>query len=90
MINWLWLIPALPFASATLLILFGSSLPRRAVAAVGVGSIGLSALVTALIAVSFVTAPPAGNVLHTGSLDLDQCRGLPAADRTCIWMRSRS
>jgi len=60
-ISWLWLIPALPFFSATLLILFGSSLPRRAVAAVGAGSIGLSALVTALIAVSFVTTPPAGN-----------------------------
>ena len=61
MINWLWLIPALPFASATLLILFGSSLPRKAVAAVGVGSIGLAALITALIAVSFVIAPPAGH-----------------------------
>ncbi len=61
MISWLWLIPALPFVSATLLILFGSSLPRRAVAALGVGSIGLSALVTGLIAVSFVTSPPAGH-----------------------------
>ena len=61
MINWLWLIPALPFVSATLLILFGSSLPRRIAAAVGLGSIGLSALVTALIAVSFVTAPPPGH-----------------------------
>jgi NADH-quinone oxidoreductase subunit L len=60
-ITWLWLIPALPFVSATLLILLGSSLPRRAVAAVGVGSIGLSALVTALIAASFLTAPPAGH-----------------------------
>jgi len=60
-LSWLWLIPALPFVSATVLILFGSSLPRRAVAAVGVGSIGLSALVTALIAASVVTAPPAGH-----------------------------
>ena len=61
MISWLWLIPALPFVSATLLILFGSSLPRRAVAALGVGSIGLSALVTGLIAVGFVTNPPDGH-----------------------------
>jgi NADH-quinone oxidoreductase subunit L len=60
-ISWLWLIPALPLVSATLLILFGSSLPRRAVAALGVGSIGLSALVTALIAISFVTNPPGGH-----------------------------
>ena len=61
MISWLWLIPTLPFLSATLLILFGSRLSRRAVAALGVGSIGLSALVTALIAASFVTNPPAGH-----------------------------
>ena len=61
MISWLWLIPTLPFLSATLLVLFGSRLPRRAVAPLGVGSIGLTALVTALIAVSFVTNPPAGH-----------------------------
>ena len=61
MISWLWLIPTLPFLSATLLILFGSRLSRRAVAVLGTVSIGLSALVTALVAVSFVTNPPAGN-----------------------------
>ena len=61
MISWLWLIPTLPFLSATLLILFGSRLSRRAVAVLGLGSIGLSALVTALIAASFVANPPAGN-----------------------------
>jgi NADH-quinone oxidoreductase subunit L len=60
-ISWLWLIPGLPFASAALLILFGSRLPRRAVATVGVGSIGLSALITILVASSFWSAPPAGN-----------------------------
>jgi len=60
-ISWLWLIPTVPFVSATLLILFGSMLQRKAVAAVGVGSIGLSALVAALVAASFVIAPPAGN-----------------------------
>ena len=61
MISWLWLIPTLPLASATFLILFGASLPRRAVAALGVGSVGLSAVVTVLMAFSFVTAPPAGH-----------------------------
>ena len=50
MISLLWLIPALPFASALVLVLFGSRLSRRAVAAVGVGSIGLSALITILVA----------------------------------------
>jgi NADH-quinone oxidoreductase subunit L len=51
----------LPFVSAALLVLFGSSMSRRAAAAVGVGSIGLSALVTILAAISFVSTPPAGN-----------------------------
>ena len=61
MITLLWLIPALPLASALVLVLFGSRLPRRAAAVAGVGSIGLSALVTILVAVSFLSAPPAGN-----------------------------
>jgi NADH-quinone oxidoreductase subunit L len=60
-LSWLWLIPALPFASALLLVLFGSRLSRKAVVAVGVGSIGLSALVTALVAASFFSSPPPGN-----------------------------
>jgi NADH-quinone oxidoreductase subunit L len=60
-ISWLWLIPTLPLASATFLILFGATLSRRVVAALGVGSIGLSAVVTVLIAFRFVTAPPTGN-----------------------------
>ena len=82
MISLLWLIPALPFVSATLLILFGSRLSRRAVAALGVGSIGLSALVTAAGRGQLCNCPSGRQRLHTGSLDLDQCRGLPAADRT--------
>ncbi len=64
MLSCLWLIPALPLISAAFLILFGSKMPRRAIAAFGIGSIGLSALVTALIAVSFLTTPPAGHA-HT-------------------------
>ncbi len=61
MISLLWLIPALPFASALVLVLFGSRFSRTATAAVGVGSIGLSALITILVAVSFFSAPPSGN-----------------------------
>jgi NADH-quinone oxidoreductase subunit L len=60
-ISLLWLIPALPFASALVLMLFGSRFSRRATAVVGVGSIGLSALITILIAVGFFSAPPSGN-----------------------------
>lgn len=61
MLSLLWLIAALPVASALVLAVFGSRLSRRAVAGVGVGSIGLSALITTLIAVSFLSAPPSGN-----------------------------
>jgi NADH-quinone oxidoreductase subunit L len=60
-ISLLWLIPALPFASALVLALFGSRFSRGATAAVGVGSIGLSALITILVAVSFFSVPPSGN-----------------------------
>jgi NADH-quinone oxidoreductase subunit L len=60
-IGLLWLIPALPFTSALVLMLFGPRFSRRATAAVGVGSIGLSALITILVAVSFLSEHPAGN-----------------------------
>jgi NADH-quinone oxidoreductase subunit L len=60
-IDLLWLIPALPVVSAAVLMLFGSRLKRPAAAALGVGSIGFSALITIVVAVSFVSAPPAGN-----------------------------
>lgn len=60
MIRLLWLIPALPFASALILVLIGSRLSKRWAVALGVGSIGLSALITMLVAISFFTVPPAG------------------------------
>ena len=60
MIRWLWLIPALPFASAVVLMLFGSRFSRKVIAALGVGSIGLSALITVLVAIDFFASPPAG------------------------------
>src|SRR5579862_3185139 len=41
--------------------LFGSRFSRKAVAAVDVGSIGLSALIAILVAVSFFSSPPPGN-----------------------------
>ena len=61
MIGLLWLIPAFPLASALVLVLFGSRFSCKAKAMLGAGSIGLSALTTILVAVSFLTAPPAGN-----------------------------
>jgi NADH-quinone oxidoreductase subunit L len=53
----LWLIPALPFAGALILIMTGGKLPKSLVSLVGAGSVGLSALVTLLIGIPFLTAP---------------------------------
>jgi NADH-quinone oxidoreductase subunit L len=56
-----WLIPAIPFASALLLALLGPRLSRRTVAAVGVGSIALAGIVSVLITASFLASTPPGN-----------------------------
>ncbi len=57
----LWLIVAIPMASALVLAVLGSRLSRRVVAALGVGSIGASAVITILVAADFVMFPPAGH-----------------------------
>jgi NADH-quinone oxidoreductase subunit L len=59
-IGLLWLIPAIPFASALLLLLLGGSLSRKAATAMGVGSIGLSALTATLVAIGFLSDSPTG------------------------------
>jgi NADH-quinone oxidoreductase subunit L len=56
----LWLIPALPLGGFLPLAIFGPRMGRRAVAIIGVCSIGLSALMSLLIAGSFLSSPPAG------------------------------
>ena len=61
MLHFLWLVVALPFASATVLALFGSRFSRRVVAFLGAGSIGLAAIVSMLIGLSFLSSPPQGN-----------------------------
>ncbi|MEJ2210030.1 MAG: NADH-quinone oxidoreductase subunit L, partial [Anaerolineae bacterium] len=58
MLQALWLVPALPFAGFVILALLGSRLPKRAVAGVGVSSVGLSAAVTLAIAGTFIASPP--------------------------------
>jgi NADH-quinone oxidoreductase subunit L len=61
MLQLLWLVVALPFASAVLLALIGSRLSRRTVAFFGAGSIGLAATLTILIGIAFLSSPPPGN-----------------------------
>ncbi len=62
MLELLWLIPALPFAGFAVLAMAGRSLSRGHAAAVGVGSVALSAVLSAALAAAFVLAPPRGRV----------------------------
>jgi len=60
----LWIVPALPFLGAFVLIILGTKLSRSAAAFVGAGSVGLSALLVLLIGVNFVpTSGPFRQVL---------------------------
>ncbi len=59
MLQLLWLIPALPFFSYAILAIFGKRISRNGVAALGVGSVGTSAILTILLGISFLTSPPA-------------------------------
>jgi NADH-quinone oxidoreductase subunit L len=75
MLGILWLVPILPFAGFLILTLLGGYLPRKVSGAVGTPAVGLSVVVTVLLWISFVTAPPPGDVyvqllwpwIHVGS-----------------------
>jgi NADH-quinone oxidoreductase subunit L len=60
MLYLIWLVPALPLAGFLILALFGRRMKHSAVAAVGVSSIGLSALFSILVTASFLASTPAG------------------------------
>ena len=63
MLDYLWLIPALPFAGFIILAVIGARIPRPVAAAIGAGSVGISALVALGIAtLPSCTAPPQGHV----------------------------
>ncbi|MHC2991066.1 NADH-quinone oxidoreductase subunit L [Pontibacter sp. HJ8] len=59
MADYLWLIPALPFAGALLLALFGGRISRSLVSAIGVGSVGIAAAITLLLGFEFLSSRPA-------------------------------
>ena len=61
MFGLVWLIPAIPFASTLILAIIGPRLKRRAVAAIGVGSIGAAAFLSALATWNFLSSSPPGN-----------------------------
>jgi len=57
MMDLLWLIPALPFLGALILIVTGGKIPRSLAGLIGAGSIGISALITILVGVDFLSSP---------------------------------
>ena len=61
MFDLLWLVPALPFAGFLILALFGKRIGKTASGITGVGSVGLSALLTLIIGITFISSPPSGN-----------------------------
>lgn len=61
MLELLWLIPVLPFIGFLVLVLIGARLSRVGAAAIGVGSIGISAVVSLLVGFNFMNSPPPGD-----------------------------
>ncbi len=58
----IWLVPFVPYAGALVLALAGPWLPRRLVALIGAGTVGVAAVLAMLIGIDFLTAPPPGHV----------------------------
>jgi NADH-quinone oxidoreductase subunit L len=56
MTDLLWLVPALPFIGALILILSGSRIPRNLVPIIGSGSVGIASLVVIIIGISFLSS----------------------------------
>lgn len=79
MTTFIWLIPVLPLLSFLIIVLFNRVLPRKAVAFLGVGSVSLSALITIIAGIKFLSFPPDGgaytatiyNWLNTGGFSAD-------------------
>ena len=59
MLELLWLVPAIPFAGALVLVVLGARMSHKSVTTVGVGSVAASAIISIFIAVAFLSAPPA-------------------------------
>ncbi len=59
--NLLWLIPALPLFSFIILAIFGLNMNRKLIAFLGCATVGLSALLTIWMGITFINNPPAGH-----------------------------
>lgn len=61
MFEQLWLIPILPLLGFLLLSVIGSQLSKKMISFIGVGSVGLSALLALGTGIEFLQSPPSGN-----------------------------
>ncbi|HUX21554.1 MAG TPA: proton-conducting transporter membrane subunit, partial [Spirochaetia bacterium] len=79
MYSLLWIVPTLPLLGYLILTFAGRRMPKSAAGAIGVLSIGISALLTILLGIQFLNAPPAGgaynqhlwNWISIGNLTID-------------------
>ena len=76
MFSILWTIPALPLAGFLALTFWGRGISRQAISGIGVGSIGVSAVVAVLTAIQFLAAPPEGHVVTQSLWSLFDVGGL--------------
>ena len=61
--EFIFLIPALPFAGFLVLTLMGRRLSRTTIAFAGAGSVGMSALLAIVVAIEFIGNPPQGHAV---------------------------
>lgn len=73
--NYIWLIPALPLLSFIIISLLAKKLHWRITAILGLGSVTLSAIITIVAGISFLSAPP-----ETGSVTSHIYTWLKAGD----------
>jgi NADH-quinone oxidoreductase subunit L len=62
MLSLLWLVPVLPLVGFAVLAVTAGQLPRKAVSAIAVGSVSLSAVIAILITITYAVTVPAGTV----------------------------
>lgn len=60
----LWLIPFLPLAGYLVLALFGKQMPRKLVPAIGISTVGISALITLIVGFDFISHTTPGTVIE--------------------------
>ena len=64
MLAYLWLIPALPLAGFLILALSGPGISKKSVAWIGSGSVGISALLTIIAGIGFISGMPENSFLN--------------------------